>query len=1157
MQLRTVVALIFLAGFFLLTDLASGQSTTTGQITGIVKDITGAVISGAKVTLASTAGVQRETSSDTAGHYSFSLVPPGTYRLEAQKAGFSTATADGVVVNITQITNQDMPLTVAAQKSVIEVAGQAPLLDTESPAQGAVIQEEQIRQLPLPTRNFQQLLTLTPGTSGPVQNSAELGRGAAPIYVDGMRSTSNSVIINGTDANSIGTGSTPNLAVPATDSLQEFIVQTSQYDASQGRVAGGVVAAVTKSGTNSFHGNLYEFFRNTDLDANNFFLNRSGVARPQYQRNQFGGTLGGPLIKDRVFFFVSYQGSRERNGTSLLNSVGTVFVPDNLTNDRSDAGVDALAASYGLAPCAAAPSAYTFPPCFDPTAQFLLQAKLPNGSYVIPSAPSNCAPINGVCSVPVVGISKFREDQINSNLDFQISEKNRLSAKFFGANNPTTQALFNLFGLTNALPVPGFGGTANLNQRVLALNDTQIISSHVVNDLHFGFGFITTGSTPQEPFTSGQLGISSPLGSLFSGMPEMAVANYFDLGANPFSDNSGVERTYTAGDTVSWQKGHHSLKFGGEYKHHSLNEVFNLYTRGQIVDAGLFCAPPLCPAQYAGNGFYEFLGGVGDSVDLSILGSGVNNRQVRAHDINGFFNDDWHFTNRLTLTLGIRYDYFGPFTEAQGRLIGFDPDRLTYVGTPGDDDVVITGGFVQASNAKNPVPGIPLVQSSLVPSDRNNFAPRVGFTWQPSTSSNRVVVRGGYGVYYDRANSRYLNNQILDFPYYTLAQTFLTPIATPFVDVPPPSSYPLAFTNPAFFPLGGPPAFLPQAPTPLSPTGVAVVSANGIYPDLHDYRTPYIQQYSLGVESEFANNWMLNVSYVGSVGRKEYRLVDLNQALGPNPLVYPGLFSPGLSNLAVQGLGVHVMQSSSNSSYNSLQASLTKRFSYGLQFLAAYTWSHSLDDYSGDATGTSDVTVVPGNQAPGLLNNYASSDFDRRQRFVFSGIYDLPKFYKGGSSFARQAVNGWELATVYVLQSGTPFTVVTNANEFIQARADYVPGCNPVLSGSVESRLTQYFNTACFSPATAVGDFGTSGRNILRGPDQQNADISVVKYFPITERTKLEFRSEFFNAFNHASFANPVFPNTNFAVLESGSYGQIVTTSTGPRVIQFAMKLNF
>jgi hypothetical protein len=507
------------------------------------------------------------------------------------------------------------------------------------------------------------------------------------------------------------------------------------------------------------------------------------------------------------------------------------------------------------------------------------------------------------------------------------------------------------------------------------------------------------------------------------------------------------------------------------------------------------------------------------------------------------------------LTLGLRYDYFGPFTEAQGRFVGFDPTQITTLAIPTAEGggVAITGGFVQASNAKNPLPGVPLVQPSLVPPNKKDFAPRIGFAWQPLPNSNRVVVRGGYGIYYDRANSRLLNNQILNFPYYTLAQAFLTPIATPFVDVPPPSAFPLLFNNSAIFPFGGPPAILPRAPSLAFPVPVQAVSANGIYPDLHDFRTPYVEQYSLGLQDEFAPNWMLDVGYVGSGGRKLYRLVDQNQAVVQTALGPAGPYYPGLSSLAVQGFGLHTMQSSSISSYNSLQVGVTKRFSHGLQFLASYTYSHSIDDYSGDPTGTSDVTVVPGNQAPGMLMNRASSDFDRRHRLVFSGIYDLPKFYKGGSGFAKQAVNGWELASVLTLQSGTPFSVLTNATAFVQARADSVAGCDPARGGSVESRLSEYFNTSCFAaaPATAAGGFGDTGRNILRGPDQRNVDISVIKYFPITERVRTEFRGEFFNAFNMVSFANPL------NILASANVGQIVSTSTGPRVIQFALKLNF
>jgi outer membrane receptor protein involved in Fe transport len=264
---------------------------------------------------------------------------------------------------------------------------------------------------------------------------------------------------------------------------------------------------------------------------------------------------------------------------------------------------------------------------------------------------------------------------------------------------------------------------------------------------------------------------------------------------------------------LSWHKGHHSIRFGAEYKHHDLNVDFNLYTRGQIFFLG-----------FSGNPFTDFLGGFFDLTGLTIMGSGVNNRDVRAHDLSGFVNDDWRVTDRLTLTLGVRYDFFGPFTEAEGRFIGFDPKRLTTATLPGfppGDNVAITGGFVQASNTKNPLPGIPLVQPALVPSDKNNFAPRVGFAWQPLSKTKRFVVRGGYGLYYDRANSRLLNNQLLNFPYYTLAQALATPINTPFVNVPPPSSYPLEFNNAAVFPFAAPPAILTQAPTFLNPAGVA------------------------------------------------------------------------------------------------------------------------------------------------------------------------------------------------------------------------------------------------------------------------------------------------------------------------------------------------
>jgi hypothetical protein len=365
--------------------------------------------------------------------------------------------------------------------------------------------------------------------------------------------------------------------------------------------------------------------------------------------------------------------------------------------------------------------------------------------------------------------------------------------------------------------------------------------------------------------------------------------------------------------------------------------------------------------------------------------------------------------------------------------------------------------------------------------------------------------------------------------------------------VPLPNAFPLNFGNTAIFPFGGAPAVLPAAVK----GGLTVVPSAGVYPDTADWHTPYVQQYNLGFQWEFLHDWMLDLGYVGSAGRDFPRLYSINQA--PTPAlggISGGPFFPGLSNLLAPGLGNFAVQTDSNSSYNSLQASVNKRFSKGLQMLLSYTYSHSLDDYSG--TDVSDITLTPGN----LVNqhNYASSDFDRRQRLVVSGVYDLPRFYSGGSAFARRMIDDWQLAGIFTVQSGLPFSIIGSDSAFQQTRGDYAPGdtiSSATFSGSVTSRLNEYFNTAAFVLPTAYGDFGATGRNILRGPGQSNVDFSIVKFIPVTESSRFEFRTEFFNIFNIVNFANPV------NILTSANFGQIVAASTGPRVIQMALKFSF
>src|ERR1035438_7844354 len=512
--MRTLTTLLAAAAILcFMTPMTQAQTATTGQIVGVVTDPSGALVVGAKVTVTSDAGVRREVTTGGNGRYTFPLLDPAAYRLEVTSSGFASAKLQGIVVRITESTVADVALKVAGAPTTVSVTGESPLVQTESSARGTVIDENEIDSLPLPTRNFQQLLAMTTGASGSIGNSSELGRGDVAVYVNGQRALSNNMIINGVDANSIGTGENPNLSVPSMDSLQEFIVQTSMYDASAGRNAGGNVAAVTKSGTNSFHGDAYEFLRNTALDANNFFLNgaeqsATGVPvvtpRPTYRRNQFGGTLGGPLIKDRAWFFISYQGTRETNGTSLTNSLSTVFLPAGLGTERDATSLENLSACYGL-------------PFIDPTALLALQAKLPNGQYMIPSIPgvTTGACPGGSSFNPVLQTipsnSTYKEDQFNSNLDVKLSNANRFFGKFFYADNRTNQALYDTFGDGSPLQAPGWPTEEDVTQRLLSVGVSSVISSHLLNEVRFGWSSIYGPGKPAQPISAAQLGISSPL----------------------------------------------------------------------------------------------------------------------------------------------------------------------------------------------------------------------------------------------------------------------------------------------------------------------------------------------------------------------------------------------------------------------------------------------------------------------------------------------------------------------------------------------------------------------------------------------------------------------------------------------------------------------
>jgi hypothetical protein len=1092
---------------------------TTGQISGTVTDPNGAVISGAVVKATNIGtGFSRDATTGSDGAFSFQLLPPGRYSIDITAPNF-VAYKGEAIVNITQTTNVDAQLSVSGGSEIVNV--EAPIVQAETSQNGRVVSGETLRQLPLPTRNFQQLLALSPGAQTSVTNSTDLGRGDATISVNGQRTTSNSVRINGIDANSIGTNSTPNIAVPATDSLQEFIVQTSLYDASNGRNSGGIVEAVTKSGTNQYHGSVYYFMRNKALNANEPFIKARGFERPIATRNQYGGTFGGPIVRDRAFFFGSYQGTNEKNGVSLLNSLTSPIVPAGLRDDnRTAAGIFA---TFGVNP--------------NPVALNILNARLPNGQFAIPSSGlvSTTTPFLAT-TVPQSGESTFKENQVNLNGDFIFSANHNLSAKFFIADNPTSQANYNFAGLGNGeRQLIGFGGDLTIKQKLYSITDNYVFSSNIVNQARFGFNRLRVTSVPEEPFTAASLGISSSLSSLFPGAPTIRVLgtdSQFFFGSAPLADQSSRINGYNFGDTLSITHGNHRMKIGGEYRYSTVKFYFNSFSRGQLL-FGSFAA---------------FLTGSG----TSLLGSGVFDRSYRVKDMNGFFQDDWKVSDRLTVNLGLRYDLYGLPAEAQGRLVNFLPDQAV-VGTA-VTPAQPPNGFVQA--AGGPLAGVPQVSKTLVPTDKNNFSPRIGFAYALTDEGN-VVLRGGYGIYYDRISTRYANTQVFNFPYFALGvglPGFTQTYASPFLNMPAPSSFPTATTIPS-----------PLTPLAFPTVGVPIA---GVFVD-PELSTPWVQQFNLGVQWQIAKSYLIDVGYVGNRGRNLLQMVTLNQPFYTAANTFITRFPPTAlsANKNVTG-GLQQVQTTSLSQYDSFQASLSKRFSSGVQFLAAYTYGKSTDYYSGSALN--ELSNMPGDQVF-WQNNKGPSDFNRKQRFVISGVYDLPKF-KFDSGFARAILNNWEIAGIAVIQSGLPFSIVNSNDTSIISRANFATGFagqDIYTSGSDSSRTLAWFNTAAFvrSCATAAcntalgpvtnpafdptAPFGNTPRNFLVGPGQKNVDISFIKLMPFTENIRGEFRAEMFNVFNWVNYANP---NNN---LIGANFGRIERASSGPRVVQLAFKLSF
>ncbi|MDQ6787796.1 MAG: TonB-dependent receptor [Acidobacteriota bacterium] len=1073
MKKKLSVLLLSLAAtaFFCLSTTPLYAQTATATLLGRTVDEADAGLPGVKITLTQTiTGQTRTVTSDESGNFVFLLLPAGKYELSAELAGFQKLLRRDFDLQVDQRASLDLALKAGQISETVEVEADVSPLQTESASLGTVISQEKIVRLPLNGREFQQLALLVPGAFPAAQGSSLSFRGG--FNVNGARESSNQFLLDG--ANDNNSSANQYTFRPSIDMIQEFKVQTSSYSAEFGRGAGAQVNIITKSGTNQYHGNAFEFLRNSAFDAKNFF--DLPTTSPSFKRNQFGATFGGPLPlphfgeggrvfdsgRDRTFFFLSYEGLRLRQGVTRSASVPTAqFTGGDFS-------------SLLLLPT---PIRILDPVTRQPFAGNIIPI---NRISSIGQAVARAFPAPNNASDPVRNLvstlSRPQDaDQFSVRVDHRFSEKSNIFFRYSVNQDQQIDVFDTLVGTLNT-NLPGFGRNDNQRTDSLSFSYTQIINSRSVNEFRFGYNFLRQIRAPEnkvdEVSALGLTGLSSDPRTF--GFPAFRVTGFDPLGDNVQLPQERSDSTYQFIDNITFQLGAHTVKAGFDLRpFRSVN--FNPgSSRGDFRFTGL----------YTNFGLADLLLGL---VAQDTVGVGSAER-VRLQKSYGFYvQDDWKASRRLTFNLGLRYELNPALTEPNNLLSNFDVATRS---------IIIAGQNGLGSQVYN--------------TDKNNFAPRFGFAWQPF--DEKTVVRGGYGIYYDLPIVGNELGAIYANPPFRSTSTFNGTLAGP-----------INLSNPF-------PAQLLGAST-LSPTGVQ-----------RDLQTSYLQNFSLGVQREIFKDTVVEVSYVGSKGTHLLRNRNINQAvLGAGSIASRRPFA-GFGNIAFR-------ESSANSIYHSLQARAEKRFSKGFTFLASYTFSKSIDDSSGVPLSAAS-TNSPQNSFD-LRSERGLSEFDVRHRFVASFIYELP-FGKGKSflhsGIASQIFGNFEIAGIFTAQTGRPFTPRVSSDRSntgqLQDRPNLVG--DPHLSNP-DPQL--WFNTAAFA-IPAAGTFGNAGRNILTGPGYSNTDLALVKRVKFGEVRNLELRGEVFNLFNRPNFD---LPN---AVADSAQFGRIF--SAGPaRQIQLGIKFAF
>ena len=1065
------------------------------------------------------------------GSFRCNLLPLGKYSITVRAQGFGQETLTGVRVLASETATVTFTLQIGEVKTTVAVSDVVDLAQTRTSTLGRATDESEIVSFPLSNRNFSQILALSPGVVVSVPNAAAFGKNTQNVSVNGAKTTANNFQFEGIDANNLSENSAsgfppePGIAIPAPDTIAAFKVQTAMYDAGYGRSAGANVDIVSKAGSNDFHGDVWEFFRNDALNANDFFLNQASQPRPVLKQNQFGGVFGGPIRKDKTFFFGSYQGSIQANGQAP-GALASAFLPP-LTNDRSAAALGRIfggqSGAFGGATVASDGSN------INPVALALLNFKLPNGSYAIPT-PQTILP-GGIGEAVYSFPGKYREDQFTVNLDHNFSQANRLSGRFFLSQDATNEP-FTPFGAT----VPGWGTDFSARNDMFVISDAHTFASNLTNLARFGYMRFNGLQTGQDSVPAPGVGMATPSGLPI--LPGIQIQGLFTIGSfgEPFYFQN--TNTFVWQDTVSVTHARHDLRLGAEAKRHQLILHAPFTTTGFLL---LQSFPDFLLGQSAAQN-----GSSVSNVFQSTGAAGRFRKDERYTDFAGFVQDDFRVSSRLTLNAGLRYEYFGPPTEIHGYLSNFDPVIASFQAP----DPGTFSGLVLPANYTGSIPdGVTKSStSSFWNPDYKDVSPRLGFALRLPTKQV-FVLRGGYGIYYERLSGELVLLDVGQLPF-SLTQSLLgslnsaATLQQPFVPpLPANSSFPI---------------FIPRT------TGSAL--AEGAIS--RSITSPYTQQYNLNVQYEFARDFLWEIGYVGSKTTHLAGCVEFNQALIATPLnPVNGQLATTNENVGqrvpFQGLagGSYICQTSFNANYNSLQTSVTKRMSQGLDLLASYTFSKVLDYTSG--TGGIDQLDLDflGNDQTRPQDSRGVSDFDRKHRFVTSFVYRPPNL-KSGPEFVRRVLSGWQFSSVMVLQSGLPITVIDSTAGSVYgnlvgfSRAECT-SANSTSSGSLTSRLGHYFNSAAFAPPPLIGDgtgFGNCGVGILRGPDQRNLDFGVQRSFALTEAGTLDFRAEFFNFTNTPKFGLPL---NDFAAGPGVPFGVISSTVGNPRIVQAALKFRF